>query len=272
MTGCLLRINRTCNQDCLFCHIEKRKTYLNLKSFKLKIDFLKNLKIDSVYLSGGEPSIHPHIKEIIGYIKEKEMNFSISTNGSSNAEFIIDNNPSHFFLSFYSIDKKTDEIISHSDNYESRIKTVLYAKDKNFNKMANIIINRINQDNIYDTVNFLRKNNFKIKVTFPIFHEEYIKNFKKLYLDSKNLRKILDTIKPEYQEDIPACIYDAESLGLNEINTIYIFDEGDVPKIMWLDENRTKKKAVFCGDCNKCSGFRYINLKYVNALYKRNLF
>lgn len=84
-----LIITSRCNFKCPYCRgteINGEKRDMNLSEIKRVIDFWASQNIQNVRLSGGEPTVHPNIVEIVEYIKEKcndIKHIAISTNGYS---------------------------------------------------------------------------------------------------------------------------------------------------------------------------------------------
>lgn len=81
-----INITRRCNLHCPYCYVSN---YINQenqhKELDLSLERIKQLvdisSIDSVYLTGGEPFMHPQIKEIINYFYENGKKINIATNG-----------------------------------------------------------------------------------------------------------------------------------------------------------------------------------------------
>ena len=61
-------ITTRCNKNCSFCFInderDSRKD-ISLSDFKFCLDFASKSNIDSLYLLGGEPTIHPMFDQLI---------------------------------------------------------------------------------------------------------------------------------------------------------------------------------------------------------------
>jgi uncharacterized radical SAM superfamily Fe-S cluster-containing enzyme len=73
-----LEITNHCNQKCTFCpdmHREDPRTWLPLEQVKRLIDELaETFSVGSMQLNAyGEPLVHPNIKEILAYIREKQL-------------------------------------------------------------------------------------------------------------------------------------------------------------------------------------------------------
>ena len=73
-----------CNANCIFCYYKDRLSQPNLsfEFIKRDIDFAFRHGIREIDLSGGEPTIHPRLSELIRYAKGKGIEkVCIITNG-----------------------------------------------------------------------------------------------------------------------------------------------------------------------------------------------
>jgi cyclic pyranopterin phosphate synthase len=92
MKRCEMIITEYCNFKCPYCRGLKDWVYgdrklkmLSLIEVKRNIDFwCEPLPLENIRFSGGEPTLHPDIVEIVSYAKSKGINrIAISTNGSN---------------------------------------------------------------------------------------------------------------------------------------------------------------------------------------------
>ena len=77
-----------CNLRCRHCWIapkyqSENNPYpaLDLDLFKSIIEQAKSLGLTGVKLTGGEPLLHPEIKEILEYVRTKDLRLTVETNG-----------------------------------------------------------------------------------------------------------------------------------------------------------------------------------------------
>ena len=79
-------LGKRCNYDCSYCPAaihDNESPHTGLEILKKTVDKLATLpKPVRLSLTGGEPCVHPHIEQLIRYIKEKKMWLSITTNGT----------------------------------------------------------------------------------------------------------------------------------------------------------------------------------------------
>lgn len=92
MKRCEIILLERCNFSCPYCRGLKSEIYgdrkhkmLSLDEIKQNIDYwCENEPLENIRFSGGEPTLHPDIKDIVKYSKEKGIKrIAISTNGSN---------------------------------------------------------------------------------------------------------------------------------------------------------------------------------------------
>lgn len=157
-----IEVTNICNIHCIMCSrsgelSEKNKAfkgYMKLDDFKTIIDKFEH--IDELTLLGGEPLLHPEIKEIIKYCRQKEIKVNLITNGiilnKDLSGFLIENIHSIRF----SIDGPTKEIyefIRRGSDFDKLIKNIkefmeLYNTSKN-KKMKKIGVNSVYMNQNY---------------------------------------------------------------------------------------------------------------------------
>jgi sulfatase maturation enzyme AslB (radical SAM superfamily) len=95
MKRCEMIITEYCNFKCPYCRGLKSEIYedrrikqLSLEEIKRNIDlWCQNIPLENIRFSGGEPTLHKDIKEVVSYAKFKGIKrIAISSNGSSKTE------------------------------------------------------------------------------------------------------------------------------------------------------------------------------------------
>lgn len=87
-------LGKRCNLNCEYCpdtiH-DNHSPHTNISILKTAVDLLLTLpKPVRISLTGGEPSVHPQIEELAGYIKEKDIKWlSMTTNATRNADWYL---------------------------------------------------------------------------------------------------------------------------------------------------------------------------------------
>ena len=86
-------LGKRCNYDCSYCPSvihDNFSKHTDIEILKAAVDKLCDLeKPIRLSLTGGEPCVHPHIEELISYIKSKGFWLSITTNGTRKAQWYI---------------------------------------------------------------------------------------------------------------------------------------------------------------------------------------
>lgn len=81
-----VEITSMCNQKCLHCFLgNELNRYHHQPKEKIfaHIDTLIEQGVNQVVISGGEPTIHPHIEEILTYASQYPITVTLLTNGTS---------------------------------------------------------------------------------------------------------------------------------------------------------------------------------------------
>ena len=111
MKRCEMIILEACNFRCSYCRGLKDEIYgdrklkmLSLEEIKQNIDYwCEGDPLENIRFSGGEPTLHPNIVEIIKYSKFKGIKrIAISTNGSNEFELykeLIESGANDFSIS-----------------------------------------------------------------------------------------------------------------------------------------------------------------------------
>jgi radical SAM protein with 4Fe4S-binding SPASM domain len=78
----LMELTYDCPLNCVHCYLDSRKPiYMNFDFLMKIIGELKNIGIDNVQLTGGEPLIYPKIEEVINYLCNNGFTVAITTSG-----------------------------------------------------------------------------------------------------------------------------------------------------------------------------------------------
>lgn len=92
MWRCELLITDRCNFRCPYCRgmKETQKGDISLEDSKKIMDIWAKDGLKNIRFSGGEPTIHPNLKEMIKYAKFKQIErIAISTNGYADLKYYL---------------------------------------------------------------------------------------------------------------------------------------------------------------------------------------
>ncbi len=81
-----IQVTRKCNQHCLFCSNPELEATLSVEQAREQLEKLEEAGYDGVILTGGEPTLHPHLDEIVRLARETGLRVRIITNGQKTAD------------------------------------------------------------------------------------------------------------------------------------------------------------------------------------------
>lgn len=85
----VIELTEFCNFKCKHCNRIAGKNFLTLTQFEYILEELKKLSTIKLFFTGGEPTLHPQIMEIIKLTIEHKFQFSIQTNLSNMTDELI---------------------------------------------------------------------------------------------------------------------------------------------------------------------------------------
>ncbi|WP_409197924.1 radical SAM protein [Methanobrevibacter acididurans] len=161
-------ITQACNFNCIHCYEnagKKGPDELNKEEILNGIDKLADLGIASLAFSGGEPSIHPQIKEFIKHANDRGLYVSMATNGYifndyEKAKELKDLGLQFVQISLDGVNPKTHDNFRQKDGSWKRAIEAI----KNFKKAGVFVeisttATKKNKDEIPEMITFLRSIN-----------------------------------------------------------------------------------------------------------------
>ena len=146
-----------CNQDCLFCSVPKKDKYLTKEEIIRKIDKYSSEKYDQVTITGGEPTLHPDLLDVVSYVKSKNMSCRVVTNGNKLDQELIDklikSGVDYIAISIHTFDKELAKKLSDYEDYDidKILKSVDYILTKTRIPLyINITVTKLNYKKIPD--------------------------------------------------------------------------------------------------------------------------
>ena len=116
-----IQITRICNQECLFCSNPATGKMINLKEAKKVVDDYIKLGYEGLIWTGGEPTLYPHLPELIKYAKSKNMPSRIITNGQRISDYkylkqLVDAGLNHVSVSLFSHKPKIQAFLTKKED------------------------------------------------------------------------------------------------------------------------------------------------------------
>ncbi|HNU68453.1 MAG TPA: radical SAM protein [Myxococcota bacterium] len=164
-----IQVTRLCNQKCRMCSNPEREATLTFEQATALIDDFVSRHYDGIILTGGEPTMHPQLGEIIGYAKARGMASRIITNGQKTCDLdfirgLVENGLTHLHVSIQSYDPKIQAFLSgKEDSLENAFKTLENVEKCGITADVNTTINHYNAAHLDKTVAYLIRR-------FPFLH------------------------------------------------------------------------------------------------------
>lgn len=266
-----LQLTTYCNKNCKVCFESQENNPKKNINFNLVKKIANEMEGKGIFfLTGGEPFLHPRIWEILEHLKDKNINFTICTNGSTlnkkRISRLAEVNPDSVMFSVHGLKRNHDKQVGVEGSFKKIITSINELKRSDFS--GNIVINvtisflnykelgkitkkfeKINVDAIrFQHLNFLTSN--EMKKAKKEFENENVKHYvRDKKNDVKGLKKEIKKIKNKKNKSI----FFIPNLSRNEItnwyknnfkstrNCFYIF------RSLYIDVN---------GDCHNCQNIR----------------
>lgn len=174
-------VNKVCNSNCRFCAANYEKLYLNRNNSSfISIDKFKQIFIqmgiskgDRIIINGCEPTLNPHLLDILEFCSSNDINTVLFTNGrklsdSVYAQSIIRNNISKITIPLYAHNAELHNYITRNENsFEETVTALKQLSDlKNTNQFEleiKILICQANYDYIVEIAKYIM-DNFKFDI------------------------------------------------------------------------------------------------------------
>ena len=211
-----LKITELCNANCLCCQ-QRLKKYskdivkmMPIELAKKCIDDVSVLNWNKLIFSGGEPTLHPHLFEMIRYSHEKHMVTSLYSNGGSITEGYIDelntNGLDILMLSYYSFDEDVFCKIRQSNRlYRDATKAmdclkILNNENRVFFKIRlQSVLTKYNYKSLPELLRYAIEAKFE---TLSISYLEHARTQPLLYMNTNDINIFQKMIIPEMKEII----------------------------------------------------------------------
>lgn len=164
-----IQVTRLCNQKCRFCSNPEREATLTLEQAQNLIDDFVERGYDGIILTGGEPTLHPQLADIIAYAREKGIHVRIITNGQKTKDFeylseLVAAGLNHVHVSIHSHDPEVQAFLSCNENsLHNQLKTLENIGRLGVNADVNTVINHYNAATLHLLVKMLVER-------FPFLH------------------------------------------------------------------------------------------------------
>lgn len=245
---------KTCNLKCKYCYIEKNpykneEDFIQLDKIKQTLLALRNNKLKSIYLTGGEPLMHPDFNQILRMCL-KISNTTVMSNGvminDKKARFLkkIDDESKFetiYRISLDSVDELENDSLRGRGSFRKALVAIMSLLKYEFNPIISVV-------------------NYHNKPKAEIF-EEFQNYFSKkgFVLDDINLKIIPFFKKSDEINQIEV----SEEINFEKLdcsNSRIVSQNGVYACPMLVDDYRARLGGSICDcskinylDCEKCS-------------------
>ena len=156
-----IQVTRLCNQKCRFCSNPEREATLTVPEARSLIDDFVRRGYHGVILTGGEPTMHPNLGEIIAYARDRGIHARIITNGQRLSDpallaDLVSLGLDHVHVSIQSDDPDVQAFLScNEDSFGNVMKTLANIGEAGINADVNTTINHYNAPRLDRLVTFL---------------------------------------------------------------------------------------------------------------------
>lgn len=205
-----LIINNRCNLRCCFCSRENiAKDIMSFDDFCQTITILKTLGIIDVYITGGEPLLHPDFEKMVRYAKMNDVQISVLTNGVLIKEHIdILKDVKCVSVSLHGTKQTHDQVVG-MECYDLIKKNIC-----SISKYTNIAVNytvfsqNLNLRDILSVYEFCREHGFRMNIAR--YNDSGCGKINHCNIDLNQFAKIMDELyargmKIEINNCIPPC-------------------------------------------------------------------
>jgi MoaA/NifB/PqqE/SkfB family radical SAM enzyme len=161
----LIRINGHCNMSCAFCFVDRTVPDIDLETLRDEIAKMARGGTRHLVISGGEPTIHPQLPEVLRFARSLAVFdvIEMQSNGVKCADFdyareLVDAGLNKVTVSLHSIDPEhSDRITRLPQAFGKTVRAI-----HNFRRLGVLtqiahVITKSNYQELPDTVRYLRR-------------------------------------------------------------------------------------------------------------------
>ncbi|MDF1514858.1 MAG: radical SAM protein, partial [Anaerolineae bacterium] len=153
-----------CNNACPHCYNEVGRLQMPSLSFELwqrVLDKLADIGVPHIILTGGEPTLHPDLNQIIHYADQLGLIVGMNTNGrilaqENIARTLADAGLNHVQITLESWDRDVhDKMVNAPGAFQQTVLGIQNAVASGLHTITNTTITRQNQDQVVNTIDFV---------------------------------------------------------------------------------------------------------------------
>lgn len=158
----ILELTQRCNNQCLYCYNPWRSKNHNYPAGETSTTEAKNIitklqeesEVKSIGLSGGEPFLRPDLPEIVSFIRERNINPVIITNGTLLTEENVHatHDAASYEIPLLSYKKAVHNHLVQRDVFDSVIEGISNVTKNGGNFIAAFVATKLNSPDLFKTM------------------------------------------------------------------------------------------------------------------------
>ena len=223
LSSLTIELTKLCNEKCIHCYlpdeVKENGKSLNSDFIKKVLDEASEMGLLQVTFTGGEPFLHPQIKDILQYARKKDLMISILSNltliNKENISLLKKINPSIIQVSLYSMDAKTHDYITQlSGSFEKTINAIKLLLKNDIPVSISCPVTKNNFTHFNNVLKWARENRINASTDLNLsaktdFNSENLEHSTTLQQSEELLKEMLqedkdwqDTLLNEYAKGI----------------------------------------------------------------------
>lgn len=222
-------VNRQCNLRCQWCYAGsaefKKSLTMPLTLLKDIVSFIAKIGIQNISLTGGEPTCHPQIREIVSYVHSQGLNPILITNGVALANRTFLNSLYSQGLSGINLSLKGGSEKDYEKNtgveaYEKTLRAISNVAATNIDFVVSMVLSCNNIDMYLSAVRDAVSCGAK-RFHFSFEHDFSVLDGNEKKYDIQNVFRLIDGFQNSYgmlsditkgcftlHQSLPVCIWD----------------------------------------------------------------
>jgi MoaA/NifB/PqqE/SkfB family radical SAM enzyme len=161
----LIRINGHCNMSCAFCFVDRTVPDIALDELKEQVDTMARDGTRHLVISGGEPTIHPQLADLIRHARSLGVfeTIEMQTNGVKCADLaytreLVEAGLNKVTLSLHSVDPEHSDKITRLPNaFGKTVQSIHHFRQLGVLTQIAHVITKANYAELPDTMRYLRR-------------------------------------------------------------------------------------------------------------------
>ncbi len=204
-------IDTMCNLNCKHCYNKSgyKHSYMQFDDFKNIIDFFLNNEELSVILAGGEPLVHPQIKQFLEYLNQpcnKRSGVVVVTNGILAKDiltpYLLQDKPFTIQISLDGATEETNSYIRGPGHFDKVVSYMKFLSKQGYRYgMTRMTINNVNYKDIENFFYLNLEYGFFPTFSFVVRSGNADENWDKLNISYSDRLRSIETINRLYEKN-----------------------------------------------------------------------